>query len=91
MGGIAISLARDNNRGMKTLPITTLPALREALKLDRKAWPRISETTGVPENTLRKLAYGDRKNPQLNTIQPLYDYFKRRAASVTKEAHGIEA
>lgn len=60
---------------MQNSPISTLPALRDALRADRKAWPAVSKATGVPENTLRKLAYGDRKNPTLNTVQPLYDHF----------------
>jgi len=64
-----------------TTPISTLPELRDALKADRKAWPGIAKATGISENTLRKLAYGDRKNPTYGTLQPLFVHFN--AAEVT--------
>jgi hypothetical protein len=41
-----------------------------------KAWPAISEATGKPLSLLRKVAYGDRKNPKLDTIQPIANYFR---------------
>lgn len=71
---------------MPTTPVSTLADLRGALKADRSVWPVIARSTGVSENTLRKLAYGDRKNPQLNTIQPLYDYFNGVDVVVAGEA-----
>lgn len=40
-----------------------------------REWPAIAEATGKPLSTLRKIAYGDRKNPQLDTIQPIANYF----------------
>lgn len=41
-----------------------------------KAWPEISTATGKPLSTLRKIAYGDRKNPRLDTIQPIANYLR---------------
>lgn len=48
--------------------------LREA---GPRRWPGIADATGVPENTLRKLAYHDLKNPTLAIVQPLLDYAER--------------
>lgn len=39
-----------------------------------RRWPGIEQETGIPENTLRKLAYHDLKNPTLAIVQPLLDY-----------------
>lgn len=41
-----------------------------------KRWPAISTATGKPISTLRKLAYGDRKNPRLDTIEPIANHFR---------------
>lgn len=59
---------------MNNTPI--LPRLREALKrAGPAAWPQIAEATGETVHGLRKLAYGDRKNPSLRTVQRLLEYF----------------
>lgn len=46
--------------------------LREA---GARQWPLIAQRTGASQNTLRKIAYGDRTNPRLSTIEPLLRYF----------------
>jgi transcriptional regulator with XRE-family HTH domain len=38
-------------------------------------WAAIARETGCSVHLLRKLAYGDRDNPSVNTIQPLLDLF----------------
>lgn len=43
-----------------------------------KEWPAISAATGKPISTLRKIAYGDRKNPRLDTIEPIANHFRER-------------
>ena len=56
-----------------------LPFVRTNLRaVGKDVWPAISEATGVPCNTLRKLAYNDRKNPRLSTIEPVAKWFKER-------------
>lgn len=48
-----------------------------------RLWPAIaaevsaglSESEGISEHFLRKLAYGDRENPGVQKVQPLLDYF----------------
>lgn len=43
-----------------------------------KGWPEVSVATGKPISTLRKIAYGDRKNPRLDTIEPIANYCRER-------------
>ncbi len=38
-------------------------------------WEGIAAAAGVAKTLPRKLAYGDRDNPGVQTIQPLLDYF----------------
>lgn len=38
-------------------------------------WEAIAEAAGVAKTLPRKVAYSDRENPGVNTIQPLIDYF----------------
>lgn len=46
--------------------------LREA---GSSRWDAIAKAAKVPKSLPRKLAY-ERKNPGVETIQPLYDYFQ---------------
>ncbi|MEB6663811.1 hypothetical protein MXL91_20315 [Achromobacter ruhlandii] len=52
--------------------------------------PAVAEGSGVPESTVRKLRYGEVKNPRVHTVQALHDYFERTAASAIEGA-GREA
>lgn len=45
-----------------------------------QAWKSIAEATGVKESALRKMAYGDRKNPRLSNLEPVLKYFEKEAA-----------
>jgi len=47
--------------------------LREA---GPRSFPSIARATGVAPTLLPKLAYGQRDNPRVQTIQPLLDYFQ---------------
>lgn len=50
--------------------------LRQNLRAAGAArWPQIAVESGVSKNLPRKIAYGDRANPGVLTIQPLIDYF----------------
>lgn len=40
-----------------------------------KSWPGVAEATGIKYHQLRKIAYGDRSNPTLSTVEPLLRYF----------------
>jgi predicted transcriptional regulator len=60
------------NRGVQ--PIIT--ELRNQLKqVGRQRWPDIAAHTGCKESFIRKLAYGDKKNPGLQRIERLRAYF----------------
>jgi hypothetical protein len=39
-------------------------------------WEAIASASGVAMTLPRKIAYGDRKNPGVLTVQPLLDYFQ---------------
>ena len=41
-------------------------------------WERIAAEAGVAKTLPRKIVYGDRQNPGVNTIQPLVDWFNQR-------------
>lgn len=41
-----------------------------------EAWPAIAEAAGIAKTLPRKIAYGDRDNPGIATIQPLLNYFQ---------------
>jgi hypothetical protein len=40
-------------------------------------WEAIAAEAGVAKSLPRKLAYDDRENPGVQTIQPLIDFFQR--------------
>lgn len=39
-------------------------------------WEQIALDSGVAKTLPRKLAYNDRENPGVQTVQPLLDYFQ---------------
>jgi hypothetical protein len=41
----------------------------------RGTWPQISEQSGVPYQTLTKIACRIVTDPRISTVQTLYDYF----------------
>lgn len=44
--------------------------------------PEVAERSGVPKSTLLKIRYGEVKNPGVQTVQALHDYFVGREGSV---------
>ena len=45
--------------------------LQKRLRAVRESWPEIAKRTGVSIHTIRKIAYGDRKNPSMRIVGPL--------------------
>ena len=45
-------------------------------------WEGIASQCGVAKSLPRKIAFGDRDNPGIQTVQPLIDYFKEIEAGV---------
>lgn len=39
-------------------------------------WEAVAAATGVAKTLPRKIAYGDRENPGVETVQPLVDLFQ---------------
>lgn len=48
--------------------------------------PQLAHITGVPESTIKKIRSGEVKNPRINTIEALHNYF---ASSHAKEASHV--
>lgn len=66
---------------MKPEPI--LNKLRNDIRsIPPAEWERIAAEAGVAKTLPRKLVYGDRPNPGVQTIQPLIDFFHRRQGDV---------
>lgn len=55
-------------------------------------WELIAAECGVAKTLPRKIVYGDRENPGVQTIQPLLTYFSEVEAGLrelpAEEAHG---
>ena len=66
-----------------------MPNIFDTLLLRLRAIPtskleEIALAAGVSKSLPRKLIYGERENPGVNTIQPLLDYFARIDAHASK-------
>lgn len=52
-----------------------LPFVVEQLRAaGAKTWPQVSALTGVHLSTIKKIAYGNRDNPTLEVVEPLYQW-----------------
>ena len=49
-----------------------------------KAWPAIAKSTGKPLSLIRKIAYGDRRNPRIDSLMPLLRHFERQEKTLAK-------
>lgn len=49
---------------------------RRLLEVGAGQWEQIASECGVAKSLPRKIAYGDRVNPGVETIQPLVTYFQ---------------
>jgi hypothetical protein len=48
---------------------------RKLLEVGAAHWEAIAIESGVAKTLPRKIAYADRENPGVQTVQPLLDYF----------------
>lgn len=76
----------DKMVGME--PIKLYEPVMIALRATRYRWPEVSEGSGVPISTLRKIAQGHIKAPSVQTVEALYNWFRsnRPDALVEKAA-----
>lgn len=49
---------------------------RRLLEAGSQQWEAIAAECGVAKTLPRKIAYGDRENPGVQTVQPLVNYFQ---------------
>lgn len=60
-------------------PMNELEFVRiELMAIGRAGWAEVSESTGVPFQTLSKVAYGHTENPRYLTVRGLFDYLKAK-------------
>ncbi|MFM0391213.1 hypothetical protein [Paraburkholderia phytofirmans] len=66
-----------------------LDAVLRQLAETRGTWPEISERSGVPYQTLTKIACRIHADPRVSTVQSLFDYFAGRPEhpSTTESSH----
>lgn len=43
-------------------------------------WRKLAQACGVPYSTLEKLIYGVTKSPTVETVEPIYNALRERAA-----------
>lgn len=55
-----------------------LDAVLRNLDATRGTWPEISDRSGVPYQTLTKIACRIHADPRVSTVQALHDYFASR-------------
>lgn len=51
------------------------PVLARLREVKHSDLPEVARLSGVPESTLRKLRYGEVKDPRVQTVQALRNYF----------------
>jgi hypothetical protein len=57
---------------------STIDYLKRHLRAaGQELWPEIAREVGVAKTLPRKIAYGDRRNPGVQTIEPLLVYFRQ--------------
>lgn len=63
--------------GLHSMPMESIiEYLKRKLKEAGAArWEQIAAEAGIAKTLPRKIAYGDRDNPGVETVQPLLDYF----------------
>ena len=65
--------------------------LRDLRGVPPSEWERIAAEAGVAKTLPRKLAYGDRPNPGVQTIQPLVDWFSKQKQAQTLTNQALQA
>lgn len=59
---------------------------RKLMEAGSHRWDAIAAECGVAKSLPRKLAYGDRENPRIQTVQPLVDYFRAADLKAPKKS-----
>jgi predicted transcriptional regulator len=53
----------------------------DQLESRKGQWPAIAEETGVPYDTITKIAQGQIEDPKVSKVQRLANYFREKAAA----------
>jgi len=57
-----------------------LEFVRRRLESSKGTWPAIAEATGVPYDTITKIAQGTIEDPGVSKVQKLANYFRQQWA-----------
>ena len=58
---------------------TMLSKVLDKLKSEKGKWNTIAKESGIPYETVKKIADGRTKNPGFNHVQTLHDYFSENS------------
>ena len=58
--------------------MTILKYVLDQLDLHKGQLPKIAKDSGIPYRTLQKISMRLTNNPRLETIEPLYEYLKKK-------------
>ena len=61
--------------------VNLLEFVRARLESSKGKWPAIAEATGVPYDTITKIAQGTIEDPGVSKVQKLANYFRERTAA----------
>lgn len=64
-----------------------LDAVLRRLAESRGTWPAIADGSGIPYQTITKIACGVHSDPRISTVQKLFDYFESRSLGGEQVAH----
>ena len=71
------------------IPITTY-LHRKLTDVGTAGFEKLAADTGVNVSFIRKFFYGDRRNPRVNTVQPLLNYFHEQDKKVVRRRKAQE-
>lgn len=63
------------------------PVLARLREVKHSDLAEVARLSGVPESTLRKLRYGEVKDPRVQTVQALANYFAGQSAAQQEASH----
>ena len=59
---------------------------RKLIEAGSQQWEAIAAECGIAKTLPRKIAYGDRENPGVQTVQPLVAYFQAQDQAIRPAA-----
>jgi hypothetical protein len=67
--------------------VSWLATVVRSLQETKGKWRTISSVTGIPYDTLTKVALGRVADPRVSTVQTLFDYFTTKSQQLPPPQH----